>query len=143
MLKLNGWMRLWVVLSVVWLAFSGWLAYEDISSVYGTKKVVFGKEGVGKVKVVFSDADYASVLTAEEKWIPKISADPDKYLGKEITEPYDTYIEEHGIRKVREAVALVLIPPVFLLLFGFAISWVRAGFSQAKNAQQNNQPNGK
>jgi len=136
MLKLNGWTRLWVVISVAWLAFSGWIAYEDISNVYGTTKYEVGKDGVGNVTVVFSDAEYDSKHSVEEQWIPKISADPDKYVGKEITEPYDTYVGKNGARTVRERVAFVLLPPAFLLLLGWAIAWVRVGFSQAKPAQQ-------
>lgn len=135
MLKLNGWIRLRIVLSVVWTVFSGWITYEDISNVYGTTKYRVGKDGVGNVTVIFSDAEYDSKRTVEEEWLPKISADPDKYVGTEITEPYDTYVKRNGPRRVREGVALVLLPPVLLLLFGWAISWVRVGFSKATHAQ--------
>lgn len=136
MLKLNGWTRLWIVVSVAWLAFSGWIAYEDISNIYGTTKYEIGKEGVGNVTLVFSAAEYNPESTAEQQWIPKISAEPNKYLGKEITEPYDTYVEKNGSRKVREGLTLVLLPPAFLLLLGWAIAWVKVGFLQAKQVQQ-------
>ena len=136
MLKLNGWFRLWIVLSVAWLASSGWVAYEDISSVYGTRKYEVGKEGIGNVTVVFSAAEQDPKHSLEEQWIPKISADPAEYIGKEIREPYDSYIDEHGSREIRQAVALVLLPPALLLLFGWSVSWVRKGFLQAKHAQQ-------
>jgi hypothetical protein len=90
MLKLNGWIRLWIVVSVVCLAFSSWIAYENISNVYGTTVYEVEKDGVGKVTMIFSDAEYDSKRTVEEQWVPKISADPDKYVGKMISERYDT-----------------------------------------------------
>ena len=136
MIKLNGWIRLWIVLSVAWLAFSGWIAYKDISNVYGTTKYEIGKDGVGNVTVVFSAAEYNSESNAKEQWIPIISANPDKYIGKEVTEPYDTYVEKNGAKKVREGLLLVLFLPVLLLLLGWAVSWVKVGFSQEKYAQQ-------
>ncbi len=143
MLKLNGWIRLWIVLSITWLVFSGWLSYIEISNIYNTKKYEVGKDGVGNVTVVFSNAEYDSKRTVEEQWIPKISANPDKYIDTEITESYDSYIEKHGFRKIRESVVLILLPPAFLLLFGWSISWIRRGFSQENHAQQGAQADAK
>lgn len=136
MLRFNGWIRLWIVTSVLWMAFGGLIAYDDLSRIYGSTKYDVGKEGLGHVTVVFSDAEYDSQRTVEEKWIPKIEADPSKYVGAEITEPYDSYVEKHGLRKVREMAALILLPPIFLLLLGWSIAWIRRGFAQGAHAQQ-------
>ncbi len=135
-MKLNGWVRLWIVLSVVWVAFAGWLMYEDLSRTYGTTKFDVGKEGVGNGTVVFSNAQYDSQRMVEETWIPRIEAEPSKFVGKEITEPYDNYVKEHGARKMREGAALVVLPALFMLLFGWSIAWIRRGFSRPAHAQQ-------
>jgi hypothetical protein len=52
-MKLNGWVRLWIVHSVAWIAFAGWLTYDDLSITYGTTIYEVSKEGVGNFTVVF------------------------------------------------------------------------------------------
>lgn len=49
-MKLNGWVRLWIVLSVCWLASVGYFAYDDISSPYTKKTFDVAKESVAKVR---------------------------------------------------------------------------------------------
>lgn len=132
-MKLNGWVRLWIVLSVAWVSFSGWLSYEDLSHTYGTTKYEVEKEGVGSFTVVFSDAQYDSQRLLEEIWIHKFAVDPSKFVGKVVTEPYDDYVREHGARKIRERIAFVVFPPFLIFLLGWSVTWVRRGFLPVKD----------
>jgi hypothetical protein len=53
--KLNGWVRLWIVLSGIWLMVVGVRAYSDLSALLEKKDWEVAKEGVGKATFVFSN----------------------------------------------------------------------------------------
>ena len=52
-MKLNGWMRLLIVESVVWVSFVGYLAYDPLALLYGKKTYDATKEGLGTSSFVF------------------------------------------------------------------------------------------
>lgn len=86
--------------------------------------------------LAFSDAQYDPRKIIEEEWIPRIESNPSKYVGKEIAEPYEKYVNEHGAQIVREYTTLLLLPPTLLFLFGWSVAWIRRGFTQTADAQQ-------
>ena len=88
-MKLNGWMRLWIVLSVCWLFAVGYVVYGDFSALVGKKEFEVSKEGLGQTTIVFSasqsDDDIQKYIIDE--LVPLIKKDPQTYLGKVVTTP--------------------------------------------------------
>ena len=95
-MKFNGWMRLWVVLSACWLFFVGHLAYADFSALFEQKKFEVAKEGLGKTTLVFSGSQTDIEIQAHisEKIVPLIEKEPRAYLGKVVTDPYDSHVQK-------------------------------------------------
>lgn len=130
-MHLNGWTRIWIVISLVWIAIATFLALNGLSELYGKTKALVGRNAVAETKVVFSKAQAAEAeALVNEKWIPAIERQPDKYLGKEITEPYDQYIDKHGLNAIGSYIVLIFLPPLGLFVGGWSVAWVRRGFAE-------------
>ena len=128
-LRLNGWIRIWITLSTLWVACFCVFAYDDIVKVFGKQKYEVSKDDKHIGIIVFSKATNQSSRERdlENIWLPKLAANPEKYKG-EFTEPYDSYIEKHGPNTIAGNLGVILVPPVLLLLIGWVTSWIREGF---------------
>lgn len=135
-MKLNGWLRLWIVLSVCWLAFVGYFAYGDISSFYTKKTFDVAKEGVANVQVIFSEAQSDTEIKEHiaSKLIPFIEKSPRNFADKVITAPYEEHIEKYAEKIIARYAMIALLPIVCLLAIGWSLVWVRRGFSGKSNA---------
>lgn len=134
-MKLNGWMRLWIVLSVCWLAIVGYGAYEDISWLYTKKRFEVSKEGIGQAQFLFSAAQTDTEI---EQYIandltPLIDKHPANYVGKTDAKPFEDYISKHAASEILKHIQLAFIPVFGLLALGWAVVWVRHGFSGKAN----------
>lgn len=95
-MKLNGWLRLWIVLSVCWLLSVAYFAYADFSSIFEQKKWEVAKEGSGNTTLVFSGSQTDDEIKAliSEEIVPLVEKEPQKYLGKVVTDPYDSHVQK-------------------------------------------------
>jgi len=134
-MRLNGWLRLWIVLSVCWLAFVGYSAYSDISSLYTKKRFEVTKVGIGSAQFLFSasqsDTEIEEHIT--KKLTPLVEKDPKTYVGKTDATPYEKYVEKHAGSEIMKHIELALLPIIGLLALGWSFVWVRRGFSQKSN----------
>ena len=134
-MKPNGWIRLWIVLSVCWLAFVGYGAYDDISWLNTKKRFEVTKEGIGQAQFLFSaaqtDTEIEQYISSE--LTPLIEKTPNKYIGKADATPFEKYIKEHSASEIRKYIKLAFIPIFGLLALGWAVVWVRRGFSGKTN----------
>lgn len=134
-MKLNGWIRLWIVLSVCWLAIVGYNAYSDISWLYTKKRFEVTKDGIGSAEFLFSaaqsDTDIKEHISSE--LIPLVEKNPKDYVGKTNAAPYDKYIEKHAGTEIVKYVKLALLPILGLLALGWSFVWVRRGFKAKSN----------
>jgi hypothetical protein len=130
-MKFNGWMRLWVVLSACWLFFVGHLAYADFSALFEQKKFEVAKEGLGKTTLVFSGSQTDVEIQAHisEKIVPLIEKEPRTYLGKVVTDPYDSHVQKRLTVTIAQYVKIALFPIFGLLAVGWAFAWVKRGFT--------------
>lgn len=130
-MKLNGWMRLWIVSSVIWLAVVGYGAYEDISWLYTKKRFEVSKEGIGQAQFLFSAAQTDTEIKQyiSNELTPLIEKDPAKYVGKTDAAPFESYIKKHAAFEIRKHIQLALVPIFGLLAMAWAVAWVRRGFS--------------
>ncbi len=135
-MRLNGWMRLWIVLSVSWLAVVGYVAYEDISWLYTKKRFEVSKEGIGQAQFLFSAAQTDTEIEQQisNELTPLIENDPAKYVGKTDATPFENYIGKHSASEIRKHIQLALVPIFGLLALGWAVVWIRRGFSGKTNA---------
>jgi hypothetical protein len=138
----NGFLRLWVVLTVLWAgavvtmlgkdAFKGlWQANSSISVEYkeGVKDVLDSShteqalrrqivEGIRKGALLLQRTDPDDA----KQRLAKADEDAD-YLLKVMTDENSRRAD-----KLQEALLFLLLPPVILLLFGVTLAWVGRGF---------------
>ena len=131
-MKLNGWMRLYIVLSAAWFLVIGYLAYADLSELYGQKKFEVSKEGVGEAVFVFSasQTDLEIQHDIQTNLIPQLEKNPQGFSGQIITTPYDRYLRDHLASKRTKYLKLAFLPVLGLFGLGWSAAWVRRGFSQ-------------
>ncbi|MFM0027377.1 hypothetical protein PQR70_14055 [Paraburkholderia madseniana] len=131
-MKLNGWIRLWTVGSVVWILFVGYLAYDPLALLYGKKTYDATKEGLGTSSFVFSAAQTESEARSYlgSTLIPAVERDPQRYIGKTDQTPYARFVGEHAPALILKYVELALGPVAVVLALGWAIKWVRSGFKR-------------
>lgn len=122
-------MRLWVVLSCLWVLLNGVLAYKELSELYGRRTATVGMAEHGEARIVFSSEQSSSVKDlVRTKWIPVLEANPPRYAGQTVTTPYDDYLREHSVWAVARWSAVLLGVPLAVLLLGWSIAWIRRGF---------------
>jgi len=130
-MKLNGWIRLVIVLSAIWVVAIGLRAYEDISRLLDRTTYEVGKDGAGKASFVFSKSDPEDFVRRyiNEELVPKVEKNPSAYVGKITTTNYDTTVEKELIPKVTHYFLQAIFPVVGVLALGWAFVWVRRGFT--------------
>ncbi|RQY63476.1 hypothetical protein DF110_34280 [Burkholderia stagnalis] len=131
-MKLNGWIRLWIVGSVVWVLFVGYLAYDPLVLLYGKRTYDATKEGLGTSSFVFSSAQTESEARSylADTLIPNVERAPKRYIGKTDTAPYAAYVGDHGPALITKFLVIALAPVALVLTLGWAIKWVRCGFER-------------
>jgi len=129
-MKLNGWIRLWIVFSACWIVLVGYLAYSDLSSIYTKKTYEVAKEEIGKVEFIFSSAQSDTEINEQiaKELIPLVEKAPKDYVNKVISTPYEKYLEKHASVEISKYVRLILVPVFGLLILGWSFVWVRRGF---------------
>jgi hypothetical protein len=135
-MKLNGWMRLWIVFSTSWVGLVGYLAYGDLSSIYTKKTYEVAKEEIGKVEFIFSYAQSDIEINEQiaKELIPLVEKTPKDYVNKAIATPYEKYIEKHASVEMWRYIKIALLPVLGLLALGWSLVWVRRGFRGNANA---------
>lgn len=125
-----------MVLSVCWLALVGYFAYADFSALVRKKEFEVSKEGLGMTTFVFSASQPDDEIQRHisEKLVPLIEKDPQAYLGRVVTTPYDSHIEKHLSPKIIQYAKIALLPIFGLLALGWAFVWVRRGFARKADA---------
>lgn len=135
-MKLNGWIRLWIVLSACWVVLVGYIAYSDLSAIYAKKTYEVAKEEIGKVEFIFSSAQSETEINEQiaKEFIPLIEKTPTAYVNKVISTPYEKYLEKHASIEIWKYIRVALFPVVGLLAIGWSFVWVRRGFRGNANA---------
>ena len=136
-MKLNGWMRLWVVFSACWLLLAGYIAYNELSSIYTKKTYEVEKSEIGKVEFIFSAAqsDIAINEQITKELIPLVEKSPKDYVNKVISTPYEKYLEKHASAEIVKYIKITLLPVFCLLALGWSFVWVRRGFKGNVNSR--------
>ena len=141
-MRLNGWQRTWIVLSIIWIALlaSFYLAlkppedqrYRDWVNALITYLIRQSPDLHGQtpesVRAAYSDlSDKQLVNALHDTYLPKHPAY--RYGFSEID---GKYTESHDAlpHKVR-CLGTAFGTPLLLYVLGFAVSWVRAGFKNA------------
>jgi hypothetical protein len=128
--KINGWLRLWIVLSLVWTVITVFQFYPSILGISDSKIAKFeisDPTGVGdrktiRVKVPLSMSEEETI-----KYMDKLSS---KYGSSSYREIPD-FIEAPYLKSRRsfgELLRFLMIPIISMLLTGLAFTWVRRGF---------------
>ncbi len=137
-MRLNGWIRLWIVLSACWLALVGYFAYSDLSGIYTKKRFKVSIEvieGIGSAEFLFSAAQSDTEIEEYIKELaPLIKKNPKNYFGKTDATPYEEYLEKHTGTEVVKFIKLALFPTFGFLALGWSFVWVRRGFAAKSNA---------
>jgi hypothetical protein len=111
-MKLNGWIRLGVVLSGLWLVVASTFAYFEVSTLFESRKWEISKEGVGSAIFIFpkSDPDEFVQRYINEELIPLVAKAPADYVGKTITTPYDNHIRKELPGLVTKCLLIAIVP---------------------------------
>jgi hypothetical protein len=142
MVKLNGWYRLWVVISVLWLGICAAIYWDSFSLLYENKTAKFELTNPSNeiekrvVRVVFPKNAAESEIG---EYIDKIVAEYGDHAYSKVPDssdvPYRSYVSKERPKLIKYFSILVALPIVALLLLGLAISWVVSGFrKKQKNA---------
>lgn len=134
-MKLNGWIRLWIVMSICWLTLVGYNAYSDLSELYLKKRFEVTKEGIGSAQFLFSAAQNNTDIEQliNQELTPLIERNPKNYVGKTDATPYEKYLEKHVGTEIVKHIKLALLPIFGLLALGWSFVWVKRGFSVKSN----------
>lgn len=130
MTRLNGWIRLWIVASVFWIAIGCYLAYDPVTLLYTKKTFDATKDGLGTAVFVFSAAQSDAQDYVGRTLIPLVEKDPKSYVNKIDYSPYRQYIAERAPALIGRYVVFALVPVFAALVFGWAVAWVRRGFGR-------------
>lgn len=145
-LQLNGWIRLWLLVSFVWMVVVGALQYSEFKLVYDEKSQHLAQHR----------KEFIDLLPAEQKAFlkpgfiavadPKCVLVPNGKLNEELLRGdmtlaqrealWDAYVEiaDRFYRKERAqgiiigGLVLAIGVPLITLFFGFAIAWIVRGF---------------
>lgn len=142
-MKINGWLRLWIVVSVIWVAF---FSVEELSPVI-TEPI----SGVGILPYDYSSrlgktakSQLCEVLVDKNCWQLEMPSRAVIQLKSTVTEEAakDTAQEIHRLsieneyylkrNRIIMALKLVFIPPLIVLALGLAVAWVWRGFAREK-----------
>ncbi len=155
--RLNGWHRLWVVVSVLWVALFFFIFAPQIYRIYSPKqhKVAPTQEQLHELLDIMEQAKtekdqetydlasqayrrasagpvmviFSSAQSATEVTdIVRTKITPAIIAGKLIPNPYDAYVQDKARPAILRFVILTLGPPLGLLLLGWSIAWIRRGF---------------
>ena len=150
-MKIGGWLRLWIVLSALWLIPMAILAYDQQPT---REKIIsnWSYEGIdavaNRVAQIENYAIQAHEVSADihEKhptpsqaieWLKKIEANPVDEQGKltstiaPINEKYERSLDQLSNEQARHFGVFFLfwlIPLLLLLIFGISVRWVWRGF---------------
>lgn len=123
--SMNGWQRLWLFVSVLWLLLVGTIGILSVWSEWEDAEAI--------------RSDLA-VLTAEStKFVKATESGPwDRYQAEE-QERLESAINNaraalgHAEKNIREyswnTILTATLPPLALYLFGWGVAWVRRGFA--------------
>ncbi len=141
MKKLNGWMRIWVVITVVWSVLALGLGGLILSEVRTPEEkrawtVDFSCDAFvdgSTVKLLGWYSEKEIIDASREK---KASEKPDLQQSVDrcasaLTADYRGQRKDEVQKDIMGTVAGWIIPPLLLLLCGYAIAWIRKGFRQA------------
>lgn len=133
---MNGWVRLWVVLSVLWLAIvagtSDWRKPGSASVQQWPNK----QPDIVEIKRVWAShcepRELATLwgFTGDmSKLLPEIMA-PSNPAGAKFTPELYCAKRLAWRDKLLANIPPLFLPPLLLLIFGIAIGWIRRGFRQ-------------
>jgi hypothetical protein len=135
-MKINGWVRIWIVLSVAWCGSVLFLGYGHISEITQQQRFEVTKAGVGSATFVFSRAQSPNVVQAfiNEDLVPLVEKSPADYVGLVTTAPYNAYVRDHYASELMSLAQLALMPVFGLLVFGWSVTWIKRGFAEKTGA---------
>lgn len=134
-IRLNGWWRLWIVLSICWAiavtaaiappvdAFRSRVALVEFEDETGVKT---------KIRIALSRAlteDQVKEQIERGEIGSALSKDPNSYAVQPVTWPFDKYVNERAIPELKRTLILVIAPIIGTLLLGLALAWIRRGFN--------------
>ena len=144
-MKLNGWQRLWVVISLLWLASVATYTFYTFANKLSEPEIYhsWANELIGYLISNVSDLTGYSVTSLRSKYSDLsdkklIEALNEKYIN-DATEPWIFLSVEKIAAKYEEKLTskqddylfpamVALIPPILIYLLGWAFVWVRNGF---------------
>lgn len=132
-MKLNGWVRIWVVLSSMWILGSGFVAYDRVADLYTKTKYSLKHEAIGEVIFEFSrsESQFKAESDIRKELLPPVERNPADYVGRSFSKPYDDFVAKNQSKVIGGAVVLMALPPFLLFLAGWSFAWIRNGFRQS------------
>lgn len=141
-MKLNGWQRLWIVISILWaVSVAGYTftSKQSESEIYHS----WANDLIGYLVTQASDLKGYSITSLRSKYSDisdkeLVEALHKKYIGKhpaysygfsEIDAKYEGKIKGETNLLLYVIVALAL--PILIYLVGWSVAWVRNGFKNA------------
>jgi hypothetical protein len=127
---MNGWQRLWVLASIVWLvpavpvSISVWPADREDFKRLSATEIIDGRNGAMRPLVpVGGVMPPEGFITDPPPGGPWVFAPTAATSLREIVAHHDTTVKERML-----LIALLVTPPVLVYLFGVGVAWVRRGF---------------
>ena len=128
-MQLNGWVRLWIVLSAIWLACTAIVFYPGATKALARVKYEIELAGVGRFSIAVSRAQSEAEIDAQiDSVLKTIERDSTRLVGQTFDTPYRDYVNEFLQRQAKHLFAFALLPIAFAFIFGWLVAWVRRGF---------------
>jgi hypothetical protein len=120
-MALNGWQRLWVVGSALWLGVFGLQAYMDWPAPYVPPRPVILPSAVAAPGERLSLREYARRMDERREELGYDEPDPSVVAAK--TSELRWHAADIAARRM-------LIPPAFAYVVGLSVGWIRRGFTE-------------
>src|SRR6266699_4210330 len=131
--QLNGWQRLWVVVTMLWLlavlgmSYLNWPTENDVSSYEVRPRLSPAEEQV----IAAADPSYGHFITPDEAELVSDPTPAEEARVLAIVRPIRrTLLREKRVKATTMAVAAWSIPVALLYALGWSVGWARRRFSK-------------
>lgn len=137
-IRLNGWVRLWVLLSLCWLSIVVGKAYADYRDIIKEKTAIYeitnpnDKNIKKKIKIVFSASIPENEIKrqSEEEIIPNLMSGDFNSIQDKYPEPYTSVVKNSHNKSILYFIKYGISPSIIILLLGLGVFWVIKGFKK-------------
>ena len=133
---MNGWIRLWVLVSVIWISLIGAMILgSELRYHMRSKNEAYDLDGSLLAENIFKPMNCSSCpeIPISSLKDEELKAIEDGKISEVVLEPrFKTFLEAEYNEKLwgiwEDFIEIGFLPPLLFFFFGYGVAWVRRGF---------------